>query len=89
MKLGMSVKRAQYEIDCNEFAEWMAFNELEPFGEEVESIRSGIVAATVARAAGAKKVKIEDYMMIPKATKEPKEPMSQDAIFNAFKSLAK
>lgn len=31
-----------------ELAEWMAFAELEPFGETRADLRSGIVAATVA-----------------------------------------
>lgn len=46
----MSVARAQAEIDSREFAEWIAFGELEPFGPERDDLRSAIVASTVANA---------------------------------------
>lgn len=46
----MSVKRAQREIDAAEFAEWLAYYRLEPWGEERGDLRAGIVASTVANA---------------------------------------
>lgn len=44
----MSVKRAQREIDSREFAEWMAYSKIEPFGPEREDQRAGMVAALIA-----------------------------------------
>lgn len=44
----MSVKRAQREIDAREFAEWMAYWSLEPWGEGRADLRAGIVASTMA-----------------------------------------
>jgi len=44
----MSVKRAMREIDSREFAEWMAYSSLEPFGPEREDQRAGMVAALIA-----------------------------------------
>lgn len=35
-------------MTANEFAEWMAFARLEPFGAHVDYHRAGVVAATVA-----------------------------------------
>jgi hypothetical protein len=37
-------------MSSREFSEWMAFHDLEPFGEERADLRAGIVASTVANA---------------------------------------
>ncbi len=37
-------------MSSREFAEWMAFYQVEPWGEERADLRSGIVASTVANA---------------------------------------
>ena len=39
---------AQRCISAAEFAEWQAFAALEPFGEEVASWRSGVIASVLA-----------------------------------------
>lgn len=44
----MSVRRAQLEIDSAEFAEWMAYANLEPFGPVREDQRAGVVASIIA-----------------------------------------
>lgn len=44
----MSVKRAQREVDSREFAEWMAYADVEPFGPEREDYRAGVIAALTA-----------------------------------------
>ena len=44
----MSVRRAQAEIDAHEFAEWMAYMTLEPFGPNRDDLRAGTVAAMIA-----------------------------------------
>ena len=44
----MSVKRAMREIDSREFAEWLAYSNLEPFGPEREDQRAGMIAAIIA-----------------------------------------
>ena len=56
--------QAQYEIDSREFAGWMAFSQLEPFGSEMEDLRAGIIASTVANVFGGKgtRHKPRDYM---------------------------
>ena len=44
----MSVRRAQAEIDAHEFAEWMAYMTLEPFGPNRDDLRAGTIAAVIA-----------------------------------------
>lgn len=44
----MSVRQAQREIDSREFAEWMAYANVEPFGPLREDQRAGVVAAILA-----------------------------------------
>jgi hypothetical protein len=44
----MSVKRCQREVSSEEFSEWFAFAMLEPFGGQMEDMRAGMVAATIA-----------------------------------------
>lgn len=46
----MTVRELLARIDSRELSEWMAFFHLEPWGTEVEDLRAGIVAATVANA---------------------------------------
>ncbi len=44
----MSVRQAQRQIDAAEFAAWMAYARLEPWGQPAEDFRLGVLAATVA-----------------------------------------
>ena len=44
----MSVRRAQMEVSSLEFTEWMAYYELEPFGELIADMRHGGVVAMLA-----------------------------------------
>lgn len=38
------------EISSRDFAEWLAYSRLEPWGEERDDLRMGIIAATIANA---------------------------------------
>ena len=44
----MSVARAQQEVSSREFAEWQAYDRLDPIGDERADIAAGIVASVVA-----------------------------------------
>jgi len=46
----MTLAEAQARISAREFAEWMAYYTLEPWGQERGDLRAGIVAATIANA---------------------------------------
>ena len=59
-----SVAEAQSCIDSREFAEWMAFSQVHPFGDERADWRSGLIAATVANVFRGKQraFRPEDFM---------------------------
>ena len=63
--LGMSVRRAQAEIDSAEFSEWQAFHSVEPFtidrGDHILATIAAILA-NVHRPKGAKPYKPDDFM---------------------------
>ncbi len=42
--LGCSVREAQQRIDAREFAEWRAYYQLEPWGEDRGDLRTAILA---------------------------------------------
>lgn len=46
----MTVREAQARIDSREFAEWMAYEDVEPDSPARRDYRAGIVAAAVANA---------------------------------------
>ena len=53
------------EISSRDFAEWMAYSRLEPWGEERADLRAGIVASTIAnsnRGKGQKPFKVADFL---------------------------
>ncbi len=50
----MSVKRAQREVDSEEFGWWMAYSLVEPFGPRRDDERAGVVAAVMRNAWRAK-----------------------------------
>ena len=43
----MSVRQAQQEISSVEFAEWVAYYQLEPFGEDRADLRCGNITSTL------------------------------------------
>ncbi len=64
-KLGLSVREAQARISSPEFAEWLAFNRLDPIGEERADARAALIALAVTRAAWSGKgraPRFEDFM---------------------------
>lgn len=53
------------EISSRAFAEWMAYSRLEPWGEERDDLRMGIIASTIAnanRGKGQKPFKPQQFM---------------------------
>lgn len=63
----MSVREAQQRVDSHEFAEWMAYDRLEPFGPKRDDMRSAIIASILANVYRDKKRKpspftVEDFM---------------------------
>ena len=61
----MSVARAQREIDAREFAEWMAYDNIEPFGEQRADWRIAQLCCLVANSLGGKgpPATLKEFMM--------------------------
>lgn len=81
----MSVRRAQQEIDAREFAEWIVYYDLEPWGDAWR--RSAMLAMLLCR----KTSKLEDWM--PKARWKVQPEQDQEDVMMAtdhfFRMLAK
>lgn len=69
----MSVKRAHREIDSDEFAEWMAFSKVEPFGAEAEDRRFAVLATILAN--------------VNRDPKSKPEPFTEADFFPTFMTL--
>lgn len=59
-------------MSSKEITEWMAYNNLEPFGEERADVRSAMIACVMANAFSKKKHKIEDFILKFKRRKKGK-----------------
>lgn len=75
LALGMSVRRAQQEIDAREFAEWKAFGQIEPFGEVRADLRAAIIATAACNAGG---IKAEPGNFMPRF--DARHEMKADAV---------
>jgi hypothetical protein len=74
LALGLPVRELLARIGSDELTEWMAFYQLEPFGDFRADLRSAIVASTLANAHRSKEGKPftpEDFM--PFVDKQHKE----------------
>lgn len=85
LKLGMSVRQAQQQIDSAEFAEWVAFNNIHPFMvdrvEYAVAIQSALLANIHSKD---KKFTYSDFLIQGK--KAPKR-QSQDIIMKTLEGL--
>ncbi len=86
--LKMTFKELLERMDSRELSEWMAYYNLEPFGEERADIRQGITSCVMANSFSNKKHKIDDF--IPKfrqQRKEPKDWETMKAMLQGFTEL--
>jgi hypothetical protein len=76
------------EMTSSQLSEWMAYSKVEPFGEDRDDLRMGIVASTVAnanRGKGKKPFKPQDFM--PTFEVESEEEAAARLIAQAFSAL--
>ncbi len=76
------------EITSKQFAEWMAYSRLEPWGEKRDDLRMGIVASTVAnvnRGRNQKPYRPQDFM--PSFEPETEEQAAERLIAKARAAL--
>ena len=69
------MRELQERMDSREFAEWMAYNELDPFTRERADLRAGIIAQQIAnakRGKGQRPFKPSDFMPEYGKTVKPK-----------------
>ena len=80
----MTVKEAQQRIDVDEFAHWLAFYSVSPFGDVRADWRLGNLAAMVGNMfakKGAPRFKTTDFIY---GYKEKKTPQQMGMIFGQF-----
>ena len=62
----MTVKQLLSEIDSREISEWIAFNNIEPFGEQRADLRAAMIACVMANAWRGKNqpaFKLDDFIL--------------------------
>ena len=69
----MTVKELLSRIDSHELAEWLAYYEMCPWGEERADLRTGIVAATLVNVNGGR-AKPSDFLPAFGQTKPEQTP---------------
>ncbi len=74
----MSVARAQREIDSAEFSEWLAYDQIDPIGQQREDLRAGIIAATVANSSGNSKHQFKPEEFMPRFGEPPKRQTAEE-----------
>ena len=65
LSLGLPVRELLARMGSDELTEWMAFYQLEPFGDFRADYRSGVIASTFAnahRAQNTSPFRVEDFM---------------------------
>ena len=76
------------EISSAQYAEWLAYSKLEPWGEERDDLRMGIVASTIAnvnRGKGQKAFTPDQFM--PSFEQETEEQAAERLIAKARAAL--
>ena len=89
MALGKSVGWIEDNISSRELIEWMAFAQLEPFGDERADLRMGIETAALVRLwADPKKAKnITPATFMPFYEKPPTQPQTPEQLAAKFTAL--
>jgi len=89
LALGISVRRAQAEIDSAEFSEWMAYYRFDPFGGERGDLQAARVSLTVAGAFRGKgrRPKLSDFMLDFDSGMRRQTDEEIEAVFNAVQKV--
>lgn len=68
-------------MDLREFAHWEAYFAMDPFGLQREDARFAMLAMVMAKLAGAKDVKLEQFMLYPQRSvwRQTKDAMVANA----------
>jgi hypothetical protein len=87
----MSVAEAQARISAREFAEWIAYYGMSPFGPQRDDIRSGVLGASLASmwAKKGSRLKASDFMPDFEKSKPENRQESQEQIWAKLRIFQK
>jgi hypothetical protein len=83
---GMTVSELKRRMSSEEFTNWIAFDQIEPFGDHRLEMLLGNLGANLIAADGATGVKPIDFMPVLKDLRPPQTP---DEIWQVFDRLSK
>lgn len=85
MTLGMTVRELLDRIDSRELSQWIAYHNIEPWGDEREDLRHGIRAAVTANSAFGSRGRHRASEYIPRFGRRPRmEPKEAKARFKRY-----
>jgi hypothetical protein len=82
--LGKTQKELLRSLSGEDLLEWIAYDRINPYGEDRADLRSAIVATVINNSQGGK-AKVKDFM----PTFEPPKKQTAKDIANVFKFIAK
>lgn len=85
--MGCSVRELLARFGADELTEWLAFYQIEPFGDYRADVRSGVVAATFANANRGKDAKPftpEDFMPFVERPEPVNDPKTNAAMLRSL-----
>jgi len=65
-----TVEELQCRIDSRQFAEWMAFWAMEPWGAQIDDVRWSVTQSLVANALGGAKTKPSDFSLCKRIARQ-------------------
>ncbi|MBP7638093.1 MAG: DUF4035 domain-containing protein [Kiritimatiellae bacterium] len=84
------MREAQARCDSREFAEWMAYRTLSPWGQERGDLQAALIASLIARTmGGSKSTDLNDFMLKFGEAAKKKEQQSPEFIFEVLRIGAK
>jgi len=76
----MTVAELSERMSSKELTEWLAYYSLEPFGNEIENYRAGVISSTIANVVPGRKTLLKPSDFFPKEVKpETSETMVEKA----------
>ena len=78
-------------MSSSEFAEWMAYDRLEPFGPQRDDLRAGMIAAPIIRTLGGKRISPDTWVLdfTPASMKPDMDDEHMKLLLKGFAERAK
>ncbi len=78
--MGCTVDELLGRVSSRELSEWMAYAQIEPFGEKRADLRAGIVASTMANIHRGKRKPFNPEDFMPEFERQEKAPEEMQAL---------